>query len=484
VSESHLPDDVARWPDDPYVLLGVDRNIERRELRRAYVRLIRIYRPEHFSEQFRRIREAYERLDGFMRYQEQFGALELESSEPVANNMPPGTMETIAAGETFDESRCEGNGHAPAPPVESPTDVAWQPAREGQTAEAYRRLVELERHRPGNEELCLRLYWLLVLEPGLDPRRDRRDWLAAGLSAGGPTGPLVELYDRELEGDPLELRHSRCRNLLERPGPLPQRAALAMRCWARLGLAGCWNMVAEDLQRFREEAFAADRALWGRMLLLCEEQLRWQDDPKAFGPMAHACRREIEEYSEEHRELEYELDRSDYVYRLADELRNIVHSDLLPPETTRRLDDVIRRGWVQPFGMIRAELMQFLRPMIENPFRATEMLDRIHRSSPIVLHQLNAHVQSLYYSRHDFSDERSRMEERRKAVSAFFDRQKPDAYGNWRLKMLSFCLRRRMTFGQFQEAAEGESLSAELTEHWKKDLPLHCITMACEAFWA
>jgi preprotein translocase subunit Sec63 len=48
MSESHLPDDVAKWPDDPYALLGVDHSVDRRSLRQAYVRLIRVYRPEHY----------------------------------------------------------------------------------------------------------------------------------------------------------------------------------------------------------------------------------------------------------------------------------------------------------------------------------------------------------------------------------------------------------------------------------------------------
>jgi hypothetical protein len=52
--------------------LGIDRSVDLRDLRRAYVRLIRIYRPEHFPDQFRRIREAYEHLEGYLRYREQF----------------------------------------------------------------------------------------------------------------------------------------------------------------------------------------------------------------------------------------------------------------------------------------------------------------------------------------------------------------------------------------------------------------------------
>ena len=60
MSDSHLPDDVRRWPKDPFALLGISRNVDARELRRAYTRLIRDYKPEHCPDQFRLIREAYE----------------------------------------------------------------------------------------------------------------------------------------------------------------------------------------------------------------------------------------------------------------------------------------------------------------------------------------------------------------------------------------------------------------------------------------
>jgi hypothetical protein len=60
VSEASLPDDPARWPTDPHELLGVPRNVGPLDLRRAYTRLIRTYKPEQFPEQFRHIRAAYE----------------------------------------------------------------------------------------------------------------------------------------------------------------------------------------------------------------------------------------------------------------------------------------------------------------------------------------------------------------------------------------------------------------------------------------
>ena len=79
-----LPDDPARWPADPHELLGVPRDVNPRDLRRAYTKLIRAYKPEQFPEQFRRIRAAYEAA---LRLAEFFGAargLATELPEPAS----------------------------------------------------------------------------------------------------------------------------------------------------------------------------------------------------------------------------------------------------------------------------------------------------------------------------------------------------------------------------------------------------------------
>jgi hypothetical protein len=55
-----LPDDVSRWPSDPFDVLGLARPATETDAKRAYTKLIRRFKPEHHPEQFRRVREAYE----------------------------------------------------------------------------------------------------------------------------------------------------------------------------------------------------------------------------------------------------------------------------------------------------------------------------------------------------------------------------------------------------------------------------------------
>jgi curved DNA-binding protein CbpA len=58
-SEGREPDLTS---DDPYAVLGLERGAARREVKRAYFRLVREYPPETEPEAFKLLRSAYEKL--------------------------------------------------------------------------------------------------------------------------------------------------------------------------------------------------------------------------------------------------------------------------------------------------------------------------------------------------------------------------------------------------------------------------------------
>jgi curved DNA-binding protein CbpA len=48
--------------DDPYTILGLDRNADASQIKRAYFRLVREFPPESEPEKFQQIRAAYDQL--------------------------------------------------------------------------------------------------------------------------------------------------------------------------------------------------------------------------------------------------------------------------------------------------------------------------------------------------------------------------------------------------------------------------------------
>lgn len=49
-------------PSDPYAVLGIARDAEQGEIKRAYFQLVRKYTPEQAPEKFQEIRAAYDKL--------------------------------------------------------------------------------------------------------------------------------------------------------------------------------------------------------------------------------------------------------------------------------------------------------------------------------------------------------------------------------------------------------------------------------------
>ena len=62
-SSSEPEADWSLLPHHPVQFFGLEDGFDNRQLKRAYNRLIRIYKPERSPAEFQRIRAAYEQLD-------------------------------------------------------------------------------------------------------------------------------------------------------------------------------------------------------------------------------------------------------------------------------------------------------------------------------------------------------------------------------------------------------------------------------------
>lgn len=172
-----LPEDPSDWPSDPFAILGLDRTAAAIEIKRAYTRLIKKYRPEQYPEEFRRIREAYDSCTAASRWILDAGF----DSAPVT--APESPLPPLASGSSDEAAEL------------------WSLA-ESDPAAAYKGLVELTEREAERAELPLRLYWLLSIDAELDSWRSRHDWLATALRRSRLAGSAAELYRRELRIDP------------------------------------------------------------------------------------------------------------------------------------------------------------------------------------------------------------------------------------------------------------------------------------------
>jgi len=203
--------------------------------------------PEHF----RRIREAYDqvRSSSFFYFRRIFP----NPSPSFQNPSPRGP-----GGRPFDAPAPSGSFAGPRRTIWSSLGTSVQ---EGQEHEVYQQLLACHVRLGNQDDVLLRLYWLLRAVPGLDLGAIRA-LVALGLRQNW-NGPCRELYHREVEQRPAEAVGERFTALLESPVPLAVLADWLEWRWSAAGALDHWQVIADDVTAMRSR-FSAKMILPGR----------------------------------------------------------------------------------------------------------------------------------------------------------------------------------------------------------------------------
>ncbi len=460
MSEQRLPADRSAWPTNPYRLLGVAPGASGRDVRRAYLALIRIYKPEHSPDEFRRIREAYEALK--------------DGTQPP----PPADREAGPA------VRLDGPKLAADP---------WNLALGGDLAGAYRDLAGAASGGSGGERAYLQLYWLLVADPGLDPGRSSVAWIVRGLLDRGPNArQLVAFLAREADlapasalGDSL----AACFEADAAPGLLGVVAAIR---WRAARTLGRWEVIVGDLDRLRAWLPGVDEDAWAGHLVDATTQLAWglgstpkRPDPSGAPPPWNSDRyRGLR--AEADRLTRHRLDLADPIARMesagqaSSALVRIRHDD----RSAQGLHDLLRAVWDRPPPGSRSRFLPHLIDVAADPIAWLRKLDALGRESPAALQVLVELPDQLGFDRPMFPsrDDRADIEA---AALAFLAPLRWGDYARLRTPLLRFCLAENIAAGRFADAAraraglvirDGRHLADAVLADW----PLAIVTRYCE----
>lgn len=376
-----LPEDMAEWPHDAAELLGVGPDADTKELKRAYARLIRRFKPEQFPEQFRRIREAYEALMERQRFFEQFRPFLPQPVEPPA-----------------DEQAVVDSVPIPAPVIADAVADAWAMATSGNLHAAYR---EFERLVPGEHgrDAAVRLYWLLRVAPELAPNRQPVEWLCLAFEHD-PEGIAAELLRRELESNYPAAWHPAVERLLDTTRSSDRLADLVSWRWRAAGLALKPWVIIEDAPRLRPRLHASGLP-WVRLLMQAADVLAWVD-PHEDMP-ARWCYQEIEELATVSPETDYLFDRFDnlrvltaewlHMIRAAEWLLDAVES--APVNWTQWVLRLIPRIWLAPNDLLRPDLYALAAAIADDPVGWLRHFDRLVVNGPGVVALLFSALRNL-----------------------------------------------------------------------------------------
>lgn len=484
MSDRPLPDDPARWPTDPHELLGVSPGVGERELRRAYHRLIRLYKPEQAPEQFRRIREAYEAV---LPYAGLFGSPDEESApqpRPAEDEERRRTQESPPAEEPLRQADLP-EPLLSEPLIDSTVDAAddgWEQALAGHPAVAYAHLVQQNQQYAGRVEVYLRLYWLLTLWPELDARRGPLDVLAQGMLATGLAGPLRELYRQEVADDPGEALGERFERVLDADVQAGQLADLAE--WRLLAAVRLrrWEAVGQDLRRLRLRFGPGEEEPWLRLLFALADTLAWEEDNQARD-LLEECRTEIGRHAYLAHQLSHSFDRLDLLLEASAGWHQLRRQGGI----SNRLLRLIPVSWSRPFEEVRPVLRDALEALTGAPRRWLGYLDEARRQAPAVLALLGEALDQLEWRTP--SPEPREPETLSGLVLEFLAHLNPADYDGERPELLAFCIQEMVSPEEMAEAVSGfPDAWKELGDTWAQallnDWPLRHVYRGWRLFWA
>lgn len=434
MSDLPLPDDPERWPENVFELLGAPLGADEKTLKRAYQKLIKVYRPEQYPEEFRRIREAYDTAQSITEWMASVGDL----PKPEGNENSPAEDSPTEAMPNRDAMT--GDRPRPSPVVatyESSLAAAWLPAVDGDTAFAYRKLDALRLEHPLRHEAYLGLYWLLRLSAKLDPERQPCDWLIACMqtAASGRVAAL-ELYRREIERRPAEALTPRCAQLLRETlldGPIQLLADWRWRAAVR---GNAWGLIREDLAALRRTRVAYEGSSWMRLLRTAVECASWSDSESAQALTAE-CLRELEQFGNA-ADADYEaLTQLDYLRETADVVKKLRDEGISPA-----FCNLIAGSWSSQPMDLYVELCALVGPMLEEPAELFILLVEVGAKGPAALSRYGQIVRLLQQETERNAETFWTPETALGVVKELFNVNlfKQGYTSEFRLRLLKFCL--------------------------------------------
>jgi hypothetical protein len=256
-------------------------------------------------------------------------------------------------------------------------EEAWNQAVSNQPSEAYSRLIALDCDRPESPDLALRLYWLLALQPELDPERSRHDWLAAALTRARLATPALELYKRELETNPDAGLSAPYGQLLKVDAASGNLLWVARQRLAAAGLKRLWEVIENDLNALSSRVAQLDEVAWLSFLAGVMAHVSF-DRP---APVYEQCGNLLAAL----RHLEH---RESWAFEQIEVQRQsaLLWREAIAVPTLVR--EVVRDSWVAPFMAWKKTMSRASAWAAEDPASALSRFDlatRIPECQPILL---------------------------------------------------------------------------------------------------
>jgi hypothetical protein len=472
MSDPLLPEDLEQWPEDPFELFGISPQSGERELRRAYHRQIKKYKPEHYPDHFRRLNEAYERLKPFVAFHQT--AFVPEAEQPVSAKTfqpdPPRSAAPRARRESLDRESAA-------------IASAWKQTAADPHSAAVAELFRMREQSPRDEDLVLRAFWAARLGargPGL-PNRPL-EILEAYLQAAGLSGRVFQLYLMELERTPRATTSDSARRLLRGAAAEPRLTELTRAIWLGCRRLRETDRILEDLEFLRDELFFDSTPIWIQVLYQAAEILALHGAARNNSSLLWIFR--------EIRQCDTSLEDDWHEQRWEMIARLVYEVDISAPYPAHLLT-LAKESLVRDDLALKRQFQERVSRWTDER-KVLSSLDQLSRCSAVGLYLLMRYAERL------LPDDERRWNEShdqllRPRVREFFYLFEHDSYESFRSHAARFCITEDISAEELLnlglQIASSEPNAAlwfsdENVNRFNHDLPLKCLVACRRAMFA
>jgi curved DNA-binding protein CbpA len=493
-----LPEDLNRWPSDPFAVLNLDRSVDARTARRAYFKLVRKYQPDRFPAEFQKVREAYEYVENWLKWQQPDVANEEDdlpnSNEADSPGMRGGnsvqetgrteSAEPFDSIEPFDSEKDLGGISVPSPFRSDPFDQFVESLESGEMAAAVALVNRVDPSSGPAEtaKVYLSKYYLsrFLSDDSINDEADsgalaeqkRVSWLLKSMASSELwTGAMAQLrteFDRNY-------RLATCTSMndcLDRLSDCANLAELYRLRWEAIGHHDV-QVVIDDIEKLQPRSLEfGNRSVWLNLIAESMNYTVWHQDNKSCVKHNRECWQEISES-----EQTWTADSVELLILAAEEWKQIQGwfkwSSVIPwarctlPESMKRIwSPVAKEIAVDPRESLTSLNLRFQNSSIAMAV-FEEGLQRFAR--------LNSNSESSH---------EETWEETRDLVACYFQSASQTDYVSNRIPMMEFCILNQLSPTSFARAAD-TFLSSDCTIGWsdlvQSDGPLWCVVNACQA---
>jgi hypothetical protein len=465
MNNQSLSENLEDWPVNLHEHFGVETNATERDLRRAYHRLIKVYRAEEYPNHFRKLTESYETLRAQIAYQE---SLTQKAEQDDDNDVgwfpsPP-------------PDRNPPESQSPSTETISQSLMIWERAGDERLGTVITQLEKYCQISPREEEATLQLFWLKKIHDGKPPFEFLENYLANV----GLTGRAFQLYLNELDRVPEAATRAGCKSLLKQSANDPRLPELTRLVWFLQYHQKKIGLIEKDLDSLRDELIYDHPSVWKELIYQAAEIIALANLPKS--------NRLFEKLTEEMNQCN-SIPSGEWMESRWEMVRAISCDAPVPGTLSQELLSLIRDSMLQEEWELRHRLELIVLPWLTTYSIGLATLDKVKDWASMgvfLFHRLTTRSRADDYMHYveGFNDHL------RPAVIEFVRTVNFKQYLNFRLEVVRFCRQEDISLELFLnallEAQRDHSpqllVSDEIVRLLNDDLPLKALIAAIRIF--